>query len=173
MTRERIELPTVGWFNIHFHHSLSDDFGLESNALPAELTSLNPNLRRKYDTYSVVCCAIFPRTREGTNPWIYHHFHAHIWISLTYTHIEYVSFSFSSGIADALSSTARIRARVRDGTFALLLFELKQRRWWRFGFFFSSFSENKICGRERMREIFIYREERRASKSDDVVIINF
>lgn len=20
MTRERIELPTVGWFNIHFHH---------------------------------------------------------------------------------------------------------------------------------------------------------
>lgn len=47
MTRERIELPTVGWFNIHFHHSLLDDFGLESNALPAELTSLNPNLRRK------------------------------------------------------------------------------------------------------------------------------
>ena len=47
MTRERIELPTVGWFNIHFHHSLLDDFGLESNALPAELTSLNPNFRRK------------------------------------------------------------------------------------------------------------------------------
>jgi hypothetical protein len=24
-------------------------------------------LRRKLDTYSVVCCAIFPRTQEGTN----------------------------------------------------------------------------------------------------------
>jgi hypothetical protein len=41
------------------------------------------------------------------------------------------------------------------------MFELKQRGRWRFGFFFFFLlSENKICGRETMIEIFIYTEKR-------------